>query len=157
MPLPEDDQRQLQEIERALYADDPEFARRIRVGDPRVRYKRTLVQGGTSAACTRRHQIRVPGARPDAASEGPVTWLQESAPAAQQARHGADWPGWSGPSPLTARFSRIDAESRPRVMPVSAMPLNATAAWHEAVGHPGRGAWVMRQGGHHDIGNIQVG
>jgi hypothetical protein len=44
MPLPEDEQRQLQEIERALYRDDPKFARRIRAGDPRVRYKRTLLQ-----------------------------------------------------------------------------------------------------------------
>jgi Protein of unknown function (DUF3040) len=42
MPLPEDEQRQLQQIERALYEDDPKFARRIRAGDPRVRYKRTL-------------------------------------------------------------------------------------------------------------------
>jgi hypothetical protein len=44
MPLPEDEQRQLQEIERALYEDDPKFARRIRAGGPRVRYKRTLLR-----------------------------------------------------------------------------------------------------------------
>jgi len=44
MPLPEDEQRQLQQIERALYEDDPKFARRIRGGDPRVRYKRTLLR-----------------------------------------------------------------------------------------------------------------
>jgi Protein of unknown function (DUF3040) len=44
MPLPEDEQRQLQEIERALYEDDPKFARRIRASDPRVRSKRTLLQ-----------------------------------------------------------------------------------------------------------------
>jgi hypothetical protein len=44
MPLPEDEQRQLQEIERALYEDDPKFARRIRAGDPRVRSKRTLLR-----------------------------------------------------------------------------------------------------------------
>ena len=44
MPLPEDEQRQLQEIERALYQDDPKFARRIRAGDPRVRCKRTLLR-----------------------------------------------------------------------------------------------------------------
>ena len=44
MPLPEDEQRQLQEIERALYEDDPKFAHRIRVGDPRVRYERKLIQ-----------------------------------------------------------------------------------------------------------------
>ena len=41
MPLPEDQQRQLQQIERALYEDDPKFAFRIRAGDPRVRSKRT--------------------------------------------------------------------------------------------------------------------
>ena len=44
MPLPEDEQRQLQEIERALYADDPKFARRIRAGDPRVRSERALLR-----------------------------------------------------------------------------------------------------------------
>ena len=44
MPLPEDEQRQLQEIERALYRDDPKFARRIRAGDPRVGYGRKLMQ-----------------------------------------------------------------------------------------------------------------
>jgi DUF3040 family protein len=44
MPLPEDEQRQLQQIERALYEDDPKFARRIRAGDPRVRSKRTLLR-----------------------------------------------------------------------------------------------------------------
>ena len=44
MPLPEDEQRQLQEIERALYEDDPKFARLMRVGDPRVRYERILLQ-----------------------------------------------------------------------------------------------------------------
>jgi hypothetical protein len=44
MPLPEDEQRQLREIERALYEDDPKFARRIRAGDPRVRYGRKLMQ-----------------------------------------------------------------------------------------------------------------
>jgi Protein of unknown function (DUF3040) len=43
VPLPEDEQRQLQQIERALYEDDPKFARRIRAGGPRVRYKRTLL------------------------------------------------------------------------------------------------------------------
>jgi len=44
MPLPEDEQRQLREIERALYEDDPKFARRIRGGDPRVRSKRALLR-----------------------------------------------------------------------------------------------------------------
>ena len=44
MPLPEDEQRQLQQIERALYEDDPKFARRIRAGDPRMRSKRALLR-----------------------------------------------------------------------------------------------------------------
>ena len=44
MPLPADEQRQLQEIERALYEDDPKFARRIEAGDPQIRYERKLLQ-----------------------------------------------------------------------------------------------------------------
>ncbi len=42
--LPEDEQRQLQEIEQALYRDDPKFGRRMRVGDPRVHYERKLIR-----------------------------------------------------------------------------------------------------------------
>ena len=44
MPLTEDEQRRLQEIGRALYEDDPKFARRIGAGDPQVRYERKLLQ-----------------------------------------------------------------------------------------------------------------
>ena len=44
MPLPEHEQRQLQQIEQALYRDNPKFARRMRAGDPRVRYARRLLQ-----------------------------------------------------------------------------------------------------------------
>ena len=42
--LPEDEQRQLQEIEQALYRDDPKFGRLMRAGDPRVRYERKLIR-----------------------------------------------------------------------------------------------------------------
>ena len=42
--LPEDEQRQLQEIEQALYRDDPKFGRLMRAGDPRVHYERKLMQ-----------------------------------------------------------------------------------------------------------------
>ena len=42
--LPEDEQRQLQEIEQALCKDDPKFGRRMRASDPRVRYERKLLQ-----------------------------------------------------------------------------------------------------------------
>ena len=44
MPLPEHEQRQLQEIEQALYRDDPKFGRRMRASDQRMRYKRKLIQ-----------------------------------------------------------------------------------------------------------------
>jgi len=42
--LPEDEQRQLQEIEQALYRDDPKFGRLMSAGDPRVRYERKLIR-----------------------------------------------------------------------------------------------------------------
>jgi len=42
MPLPEDEQRQLQEIEQALCRDDPNFVRLMRATNPRVRYERKL-------------------------------------------------------------------------------------------------------------------
>ena len=41
--LPEDEERQLQEIEQALYRDDPKFGRLMRAGDPRVHSERKLV------------------------------------------------------------------------------------------------------------------
>ena len=44
MPLPEDEQRQLRDIERAPYDNDPEFARRMRAGDPPMHYVRTLLR-----------------------------------------------------------------------------------------------------------------
>ena len=44
MPLPEHEQRQLQEIEQALYKDDPKFAHLMRAGDPRVHYERKLLR-----------------------------------------------------------------------------------------------------------------
>ena len=44
MPLPEHEQRQLQQIERALYRDDPKFGRLMRASDPRMRYGRKLLQ-----------------------------------------------------------------------------------------------------------------
>ena len=42
--LPEDEQRELQEIEQALCRDDPKFGRLMRAGDPRVDYERKLMQ-----------------------------------------------------------------------------------------------------------------
>ena len=44
MPLPEHEQRQLQEIEQALCRDDPKFARLMRASDPRAKHKRKLIR-----------------------------------------------------------------------------------------------------------------
>ncbi len=44
MPLSEHEQRQLDQIERALYAEDPKFAQAVRAKDPRVHYKRRVVE-----------------------------------------------------------------------------------------------------------------
>jgi hypothetical protein len=45
VPLSEHEQRQLEQIEQALYREDPKFGRLVRLSDPRVHYKRKLVQG----------------------------------------------------------------------------------------------------------------
>ncbi len=44
MPLSEHEQRQLEQIEQALYREDPKFGRLVRSRDPRVHYKRKLLQ-----------------------------------------------------------------------------------------------------------------
>ena len=44
MPLPEHEQRQLQEIEQALCRDEPKFGRLMRASGPRVHYERKLLQ-----------------------------------------------------------------------------------------------------------------
>ncbi len=43
MPLSEHEQRQLEQIEQALYAEHPRFARAVRAADPRVHYRRRVV------------------------------------------------------------------------------------------------------------------
>jgi hypothetical protein len=45
VPLSEHEQRQLEQIEQALYREDPRFGRLVRSSDPRVHYKRKLAQG----------------------------------------------------------------------------------------------------------------
>src|ERR1700676_5807978 len=45
VPLSEHEQRQLEQIEQALYREDPKFGRLVRLSDPRVHYKRKLAQG----------------------------------------------------------------------------------------------------------------
>ena len=44
MPLSEHEQRQLEQIEQALYADHPRLARTMRAKDPRVHYRRRVIQ-----------------------------------------------------------------------------------------------------------------
>jgi hypothetical protein len=43
VPLSEHEQRQLDQIEQALYAEHPRFARAVRSADPQVHYRRRLV------------------------------------------------------------------------------------------------------------------
>jgi len=43
VPLSEHEQRQLEQIEQALYADHPRFVKAVRAADPRVHYKRRVV------------------------------------------------------------------------------------------------------------------
>jgi predicted lipid-binding transport protein (Tim44 family) len=44
VPLSEHEQRQLEQIEQALYADYPRFANAVRAADPRVHYKRRVIE-----------------------------------------------------------------------------------------------------------------
>ena len=44
MPLSEHEQRQLEQIEQALYADYPKLAQAVRAKDPKIHYKRRVVQ-----------------------------------------------------------------------------------------------------------------
>ncbi len=44
MPLSEHEQRQLEQIEQALYADHPRLARRMRAKDPKVHYRRRVIE-----------------------------------------------------------------------------------------------------------------
>jgi hypothetical protein len=44
VPLSEHEQRQLEQIEQALYADYPKLAQAVRARDPRVHYQRRMMQ-----------------------------------------------------------------------------------------------------------------
>jgi len=43
VPLSEHEQRQLEQIEQALYAEHPRFARAVRAADPQVHYRRRIL------------------------------------------------------------------------------------------------------------------
>jgi hypothetical protein len=44
VPLSEHEQRQLEQIEQALYSDYPRFANAVRSSDPRVHYRRRVIE-----------------------------------------------------------------------------------------------------------------
>jgi hypothetical protein len=44
VPLSEHEQRQLEQIEQALYNDYPRFANAVRASDPRVHYRRRVIE-----------------------------------------------------------------------------------------------------------------
>jgi Flp pilus assembly protein TadB len=44
VPLSEHEQRQLEQIEQALYREDPKFGRVVRSSDPRVHHRRKVLQ-----------------------------------------------------------------------------------------------------------------
>ena len=44
MPLSEHEQRQLEQIEQSLYADYPKLAQAVRAKDPRIHYKRRVIE-----------------------------------------------------------------------------------------------------------------
>ncbi|MEV0147760.1 MULTISPECIES: DUF3040 domain-containing protein [unclassified Nonomuraea] len=50
MPLSEHEQRLLDQIEQALYAEDPKWANTVRISDPRSHYKRRLIKASVGFA-----------------------------------------------------------------------------------------------------------
>lgn len=50
MPLSEHEQRLLDQIEQALYAEDPKWAHSVRISDPRNHYKRRLIKAAIGFA-----------------------------------------------------------------------------------------------------------
>jgi len=50
VPLSEHEQRLLDQIEQALYAEDPKWANTVRISDPRSHYKRRLVKASIGFA-----------------------------------------------------------------------------------------------------------
>lgn len=46
VPLSDHEQRLLDQIERALYAEDPKFANAVRTTNPQVHYRRRIIKAG---------------------------------------------------------------------------------------------------------------
>ena len=105
MPLSEHEQRQLEQIEQALYREDPKFGRLVRSSDPNVHYKRKLVQAfigiligaGALAAGVVTHRLYLDpvGAAIMALSLvwAIVSWRRHAGPGAARADQGQPAPG----------------------------------------------------------------
>jgi hypothetical protein len=50
VPLSEHEQRLLEQIEQALYAEDPKWANTVRISDPRSHYRRRLIKASIGFA-----------------------------------------------------------------------------------------------------------
>ena len=124
MPLSEHEQRQLEQIEQALYREDPKFGRFVRSSDPRVHYKRKLAQAltgvavgaGLLAAGVVTHRVYLEGAGAAVALLAlvwaVVSWRRHLArvrPArAKVSAKGAKWQGRPGPGrPAQTRRARM--------------------------------------------------
>jgi Protein of unknown function (DUF3040). len=122
VPLSEHEQRQLEQIEQALYREDPKFGRLVRSSDPRVHYKRKLAQAvigiavgaGLLAAGVVTHRVYLEAAGAAVALLALVWAVGQlaAAPGQGQARAGQGKPeGRQGPG---AAWTRRPRRPRPR-------------------------------------------
>ena len=149
MPLSEHEQRQLEQIEQALYREDPKFGRLVRSSDPRVHYKRKLAQAlvgvvagaGLLAAgvVTHRLYLEAAGAALVLLSLvwAVVSWRRHVARVrpARAARRVED----EGPGPVRSRPSGADqagpddgADGRAVAPPAGGRPPDVAAGRHPA-------------------------
>ena len=158
MPLSEHEQRQLEQIEQALYREDPKFGRLVRSSDPRVHYKRKLVQAlvgvvvgaGLLAAgvVTHRLYLEAAGAALMLLSLvwAVVSWRRHVArvrPAKPARAKAQD----EGPGPVRSRPSGADqagpddgADGRAVAPPAGGRPPDVAAAPPSAAGRPAASA-----------------
>ena len=139
MPLSEHEQRQLEQIEQALYREDPKFGRLVRSSDPRVHYKRKLAQAligvvvgaGLLAAGVVTHRVYLEAAgaailllslvwaviswrRHLARVRPPRTQAKAKAKAKGQARPGPGAPGRPGQTRRARMMERMEERWRRR-------------------------------------------
>src|SRR5271166_3948082 len=115
VPLSEHEQRQLEQIEQALYREDPKFGRLVRSSDPRVHYKRKLVQALVGV-------IVGAGLLAAARGQGPP----RQAPARQGEGEGAG-PARSRPSATVQARPDDGADGRAVASPARGRPQDVTS------------------------------